>query len=575
MPTSSFAKITLALLLVAVGALRLWGIDFLLPQWREPDAQLVQHLRFARHEQADEESGYANAYPYVLPYVLRALPERAEAPGGPETLQEHLEACAQVYVETRTVIALVSLLAVPLTFFLARRFVSERWALFAAALYGASFLCQWFAQEARPHAAASATFLAAVVAALRLRSRPTWGNYVLAGVAAAIAVGSLHSGVAVLLAGLVAHFAREGRRAASDLAKLLAPVLLVALGIAVFYPFIMPWTEVAESTAVGESELGLQFGRHAISLDQFTFYGAYILGRTLISYEPVLVAGLGVALLASFAARARAGEHGSRGDLAVVLAYVVPYALILAAFDETFERFVTPLVPFLAVAVAWGLARLASNAVPLVQRLAFAFAASFLVVEAAGTVRLAWLRSRPDTMELAAEFVQRELSHERDPLFFSGLIELPIARSEDSLFAGERKRVSFSRWAKYQAHRRDDPLPTPRWTVRPIGASKALGFQTADSIAEDPDGFLRKLGTGVFVYGVEAASGHPADGLIYQRLRERGTLLFRCSPHASGAWSQCGLGFQDPLGDFPPMFPRVLTASALGPVIEIYRVERW
>jgi hypothetical protein len=404
---------------------------------------------------------------------VRLIPLVSNETTTPQTLQDHLDRCARPLLETRTLIALLSVLAVPLTFALARRFVADRWALLAAAFAGVSFLSQWFSQEARPHAAASIMFLLGVVAALRLRNRPTWSSYILAGIAAAIAVGSLHSGVIVLAAGIAAHFTRGGPRAARDHLKLLAPIGLVAVGLVIFYPFFFPWFEVGRSTPVEYQEGNVQFGRHTIALDQFTFGGARMIVRTLFYYEPVLLVGLAIALAALWFARRAPDTHSAthRGNLIVVASYVVPYTLVLAMFDETFERFLTPLVPYLALAVTWGLSRWASCSKAPIRFAAYGAAALLFGVELFGSMRLASLRAQPDTMELAARFVQEKFSPQSDTLFLFAKIDLPLARTRESMFNDGKKRRLFSRWAKYQGNRKGEPLPEPHWNVRFVEAS--------------------------------------------------------------------------------------------------------
>ncbi|MFM7296415.1 MAG: hypothetical protein ACKO4Q_04235, partial [Planctomycetota bacterium] len=144
----------LALVLVTA-ATRLTGIDFLEPQWTEQDSQLVQHLRHERTGNADEEAGYDDAYPYVLPYLLRAMPQFVHVETEPAALEQHIAVCKSLFTETRMFVALLSCLTIPLAFLLARRFVSPRWALFASALCAASLLTHYFSQQARPHAAAA------------------------------------------------------------------------------------------------------------------------------------------------------------------------------------------------------------------------------------------------------------------------------------------------------------------------------------------------------------------------------------------------------------------------------------
>ena len=568
------ASIALALLVALTLGVRLWGIEFLEPQWTEQDTQLVQHLRMERTGNADEESGFADAYPYVLPYLLRAMPQMTEVQDEPRTLEEHLAVCRSLFTETRRFVALLSCLTLPLAYVLARRFVSRGWALYAAALCSASLLTHTFAQQARPHAAAAPFMLLAVVAALRLRERPTWSNYALAGLAAALGVGVLHNGVAVVLAGLAAHFLRAGERRASDHLKLLVPIAIVATALPLFYPFFFSPSEQVEAAKLETSEVGVTFGRHVVDYEQFSFGGARTMLRTLANYEP----GLGVLLVLALglwivqrARRATQPEPAARGATLVVLAYVLPYGLVLASFNETFDRFLISLVPYAAVFAAWGLERATSvRGAPRIASIGLAALA--LALQATACVRLSWLRAEDDPMERAASYVAASFDPATTPLFVAPTIDLPLARTEESLFNKRGgRRIAYSRWAKYQAHRKDNPPPEPRWDIRYFGASKELGFQTADSIAEDPAGFLDALGPGIYVVDSGKLSGHPSERAFYEVVRARGELLWREAPHAEGPWRDTPISFQ-PMDAAPGVIWRVLTAASVGTPVEIYRV---
>jgi hypothetical protein len=578
-------RLALALLIALTGVVRLVGIDFLLPHWREQDAQLVQHLRFQRTETADHGSGFAHAYPYLFPYLLRMSPGIRPPPAEIDTLEEHLEAVSSFYVETRVLIALLSLLTVPLAFALARRFVGDRSALLAAALAAMSLLTHTFAQQARPHAAAASFFLLAVVAALRLREKPTLARYALGGGAAALALGALHSGVFALLPGLVAHWTREGPRRARDLGKLAAALALVALALPVFYPFFFPALSGEDYVPV-ESEGGeLQFGRHAIPWSHFNFRGARIVLETFAIFEPGLCALLALALVAWLvrgsavepAARIGPAAQGERrhGALAVALAFAVPYALVLIAYEDTFDRFAIPLVPYAAVLAAWGVEKLRRRAGGA-ARIAAALASLALLAQAAGCLKLSWLRARPDTMELATAWVQANASPERDKLFVSPSLELTLARTEESLSREDEKKIAFSRWAKYQtqllSQRRGRPLPPPRWNVRYLGLARDLGFDSAAAVADEPERFLAALGPGLFVVNASRLWGHASETRVYERLHEGAELLYRAAPHDDGPWRTVGLEFQ-PMDDASSVYARVMTARAIGPAVEIYGVE--
>lgn len=564
----------LALLVLWTLGMRLVGIDFLEPQSTEQDAQLVQHLRIERTGNADEESGYTDAYPYLLPFLLRAMPQLIEVAQTPQTLEEHLATCKALFTETRMFIALLSCLTIPLSFLLARRFTSPPWALFASALVSASVLTHTFAQQARPHAAAAPFMLLAIVAALRLRASPSWANYVLAGLAAALGVGVLHNGAAVVLAGLAAYFLREGPRRASDHLKLLVPVALVAIGLWLFYPFFFAASNPDIAAKMERTADGVTFGRHTVDFAQFSFGGTLTILRTLAAYEPGLGVLLAIALVAWFLGRRKADASPLSRDAWVVLAYALPMGLVLASFDETYDRFLIPMLPYLATFAAFGLERCANSALaPALRRSLVAFALVALAIQALACAKLSWLRAKDDPMEQAATWVSASFDPATTPLYVAPTIDLPFARTDESLFnkRGQR-RIAYSRWAKYQGHRKGNPLPEPRWNVTYIGASKELGFQTADSIAENPQGFLDALGPGIYVLAAGRLAGHPSERAFYDAVRERGELLWRAAPHDSGPWRDASIPFQ-PMDIAPAVIWRVLTASAVGPPVEIYRVE--
>jgi 4-amino-4-deoxy-L-arabinose transferase-like glycosyltransferase len=77
----------------------------------------------------------------------------------------------------------------------------------------------------------------AVAAAVRLRRRPDLTGYLLCGLTGALAVGSLQSGVAVLLPFAAAFALRERAERRWLEPKLLIPLSLMALSVRGFWPF--------------------------------------------------------------------------------------------------------------------------------------------------------------------------------------------------------------------------------------------------------------------------------------------------------------------------------------------------
>ena len=84
-------------------------------------------------------------------------------------------------------------------------------------------------------------------------------------------------------------------------------------------------------------------------LDQFDGRGFVNLARVLASFEPLLA----LCALAGVLAWAF-GRRGLTRDALVVLAYVVPYTLVIGAYARTYERFVVQLLPFALVLRAVG-----------------------------------------------------------------------------------------------------------------------------------------------------------------------------------------------------------------------------
>src|SRR5262249_33661153 len=156
-------------------------------------------------------------------------------------LEEHLARAARVRLDVRIVIALASVLAVPATYLLARRFLEPAWSLLAATWMAASFLVSWFAQQERPHAAAASFYVLTVVAALALRERPRPATLALACLGTAASLGSLQSGIFVVPSVLAALWLADRGPTSRSLAfRAIGTVVLlvtVVASIRVFYPF--------------------------------------------------------------------------------------------------------------------------------------------------------------------------------------------------------------------------------------------------------------------------------------------------------------------------------------------------
>ena len=589
------SRTELALILAALFAgtlfLRLRGIDWMLPHRVEPDAHLASQLEGFRAGRTDWGDGVDySKYPHLLARLLQPFPglERPERLGAAALAPElgpHLRRASGAVLEMRVLVALLGSALAPLTFLLARRFLSSGWSLLAAGFVATSLLNQHYAQQARPHAAAATLALAAVLAALRLRGRPTPGAYLLAGGAAALALGGLHSGVAALFPLAAAHFLAERGERGSGAARWLARPLLAALPVAaalwLFYPFLFsgdsPPGDVAQGSALEAGAGGLTQSAHTIQWSQFDGAGFQRVLWTLISYEP---AGLALALLGIAAGlagwvrfRGPAPGPGAGRDLAVVLSYAVPYALVIGLFSVTYQRFVLPLLPFLACAAAAGTARLAGWLPHRVGR--GVLVAAVLVWPAWTTWRLGSLRKAPDTLERAASWIAEHTLRGVTRTVVSPGYDLPLARRPEAVRADEGlpRGIRPELWMDYQTR-----LLDARGPQLPLFESGHLVFRLPVRgrrelvrLTRRPAEFLGSLGAERVVVPVIEKQRNTVAWLLREDARQRGELLARFSPEKTEALWVHPFDFrEEPYGDPMHFGLRVLRANAIGPTVEVY-----
>ena len=609
------------------------GLDHGLPHAVEPDSECARQVEVFRGERRRGPNASTLAtYPHLLARAtLLAFPAPTpldELP--PLGLEAHLRRASASFLDTRRASALISTLVVPATFLVAVRFVGPGGALFAAALAGLSLLGVSFGQQARPHAPAAALAVLAVAAAMRLARRGDLAGWALVSAAAALAVATLQSGVAVLGAVAGAHLrGRRDRLGHPDRlgtpARWLEPRALclpaaLTAALVLAYPFVLE--EVLEggaseepSDAAERGEDGIDVRRegqtlwiaeHNLELDRFDGGGFARVGRTLVRYEPallvLLVPALAALALGRSVSRGRVrGPARSGGELAAVLGYAVPYALALGLYGETFERFVLPLVPFLAVLAAAGLERLPRRGAVALGALALAFTV-------ATSARLAWLRSQPDTFERAAGWVARELGPDAavylsplpNPVHGDSSLELPLPRTGAALDGpGGAHPGRYGIWTRYQ-----DRLPETAWAA---GASRfdlrwlvwsrgragvPAGVEALAFLREHPASFFEQLelpaGADALWFAVEDHRGRPENAtelLLQDALARFGERVARSTPErpdpadeGAGASDEPTLpfGYQDrdeEGGRWPNVALRALTARATGPAIDIWRVD--
>ncbi len=619
--TRRTAAILVALLTLAALAQRFVGIGYMLPHQPEPDAVIVwQAAWFERPADAppDDNVQMAPFYPYLLSRVLAALPghsyRRVLPPDRP--IAEHLAAASEPYLRGRILIALMSVIAIPGTYRLARAFLSRGWSLAAAAFFATSLLDLSYAQQARPHCASCSLSLLAVLAALRVARKPTLGALVVACAAAFLAIGALHNGVFVLPSlALAIWFARERRwfglvLAATAFAAALAvwypflfragvfvlPLLVLAIGLAIACVRRRRWVDlgIVAAFAIGAllvclprlfrfdifkpDEGGqIDVGGQTVEWGFVSLQGFVRIVRGLWGYDPILLvlggAGWIAALVALFSRGPRALPGALPGARAafVVGAFPVAFLAVWGVLATVWPRFTIQLLPYLALGAALSLRSVLPRLLPrgLAPR-ARAVAVVTLVlvllaVPAGAGIQLVRLRAREDTQVEAARWIERNARREDDVIATNFLLTLPLFAERGAI---EALPVWFrGPWEQYQLAL-PPGAPLPAWKLRPIFRRGFL-LDTVLSVEEtqrvlDEEGprwavvvvpTAQAVAMDETREAVRARAGHPVDAFLPFDLE-----------HTQLLGSGFELGFH--------ALERVIESSAWGPPIEIYRLGK-
>jgi hypothetical protein len=580
------------LCLVALGAaLRLRGIGYLLPTVTQLDGSVIVHQveTIRAGTSGAEDDQMAAYYPHLLARATALLPDPGRVGVGPaRELAEHLKLASAQWVQARTVSVLLALLVVPGTFWLARRFLTSGWALLAAALCTTSLLHVVFSSQERPHGTATSFGLLAVIAAVRLRHSGRALDYLLAGAAAGLAIGSLHYGAFVLLSFVAAVVLRDRstertsvlqRLASSAIvaAKVLAALAIIAACIYWLYPFHFAGKKGFLSLQEVGGERALNLSGQPLFLEKFNGSGFASMVSNGWSYDPVLFVSA-IAGVALFVWRSRQGwrwiERGQQKDLAVVLAHALPYFLVLGMYAETWERFLLPLVPYAACASAFA-AKTVLEALSRRWHLDPAHTARVTLIGAVlpvlaliPAVEVGAARSAPSTLACAAAWI-REHARVDDPIVVVPYVDLPLLHADEAL-AENSKRPWMSNWIRYQMKLEPAEKAGPRYELYVVPKPR---LEALRALADDPMAYFRELGARYVV--IEIGSGDEAN-LEHARaaLQSECELVYRVTPERVDRGGSTAFFQRHLAGALTrPFFAFVFDAARMGPTLEIYRLK--
>jgi hypothetical protein len=331
---------------------------------------------------------------------------------------------------------------------------------------------------------------------------------------------------------------------------------------------------------------GLALSGHRIQLAAFNGAGFPIVLQSLWSYEPVLtlLAALGALVAGAGWVARRTQRTGAPGDrtaagwrmwfagresLAVVLAYVVPYTLVLGAYANTYQRFVIPLLPFLAVLAAWGLFATCSYAYGRRGHwLAAGIGIAACGFQAQAVRGLVQARARPDTSARAAAWITRHLDPTRERIALGPLVDLPLWRTGESLGAQPVDLDTLLPWVRHQRSARRPPPQA--WDLRHIATGRR---EARAALIADPAACVRAGGATYAVIDVFSDPIRQYQSLVCAGVAQGGRRVARFAPQSPDRGDDRPLGFQDDHFEWrPSWFARALRARTTGPVLEIWQL---
>jgi hypothetical protein len=526
----TISALTVALLCALGLTLRLHGLDYLLPQRMNRDGLVIVHqaeiLRTHSPHPTTPDMWWT-LYPQLIARTVSLLPDDTTERAHASTLAEHL-ACANFpWVQVRLVSVLFSILCIPLTYLLARHFQSRLASLLAAGLIATSLFHLHVSTQEKPHATVATFILLSVLAALRLKRKPDITSYLACGLSAALAISSLHDGLAVLLPITAACMRRSKSTRRASIAWLAATLAIILLAVRIAYPFLFEITRTNTASSLHADTSSLDFGEQHLRFRYFDGTGLKRAITLFANCDPLLslLALIGIAAWLASAFRLREYWQRARcGDLAIVLAFVAPFFLVLALYADTQGRFATPLLPFAACAASYGVTRLVQSL--RTPKLEPACAAIVLAVASLPAFRMYAIRSEPDTFELAAH----EIEHTVDPndrIVILPYVDIPLFHGADAL-AEDAKVPWRTIWVQYQSQLGARERNGTAYEIRVMPGDRP---QAREALDADPFAYFREHATRYVV--LEGFDDDPLLASVRQALRDKSELVARISPLAN------------------------------------------
>ncbi|HLE42548.1 MAG TPA: glycosyltransferase family 39 protein [Methylomirabilota bacterium] len=550
--------------LLVVGALaRIWGNDYGLPHTYHPDEGHIVN-RAIRFHGGDLDPKFFN-WPSLYMYVLSAVY------GVVFGLRGVVAAFSQdpipFYLIGRTLTALMGTATIAVLYVLAAEAYGVTVGLLAGLFLTVNLLHIRDSHYITTDVPLTFLITVALLFVFRYWREGRRRDALWSGLFAGLAASMKYPGGLVLLPLVLAHGLRPGT-AGGVRAWLPSPGLVLAGGFALVGFLVgTPYAVLTPVAFVGGvlSELRevhtVQFGNEAdMSAYLFHLLHSFPEGMGV----PLFLLGLGGVGLALL-------RHGRRE--VILLAFPLPYFLVIGSWSSRFERYTLPLLPFLALLAALCLVALATwirdRGLRLLARpgaivrpgLGLTVAATLLVApELARIAEWQLLLGRPDTRVLAGEWIEREIPNgariAMEPYS-------PAIRLSPAMVRAERQRLGDTVAAQIARHRFDQFL------ARSAGQAEQ-GYWLFRLNAYDLGWLAERRVEYVVLSGFtyqryqRACDRYPEACRFYAELERRATLVYAIESGTSGQalW----------VGDIYSPLTRLSERARPGPPIKIYRL---
>lgn len=544
-------------------ALRVWGLPYGLPHFVHPDEGIVVPvaMRFLTGDPNPHFFNWPTLYMYALAGVFAVYGVALRLTEGVSAVAAFVRDPAGFYVLARAVAALLGTVTVGLTYVAGLRLGGRAIGLAAAFFLAVNLQHVVDSHFATTDIPVTCLVLATVLATggywERGRARDAFFSGLLGGLAAA----AKYNGGLVGAVFVVAHLLRARATGAPWRAVLGSRAIPVWLGGALLgFLAGTPFAALAprEFARGLFGELGaistVQLGNEG-DLPGLLFHLLHSLPQAM-GVALLLAAGLGLVV----ALQRRAPQDW------LLLAFPLPYLLIIGTWASRFERYAVPLLPFASILAALGLATLTDR---WLRRLAparrgVAFAVAAVLVAAPVFARVLYfelLLTRPDSRELAGAWIERNVSPGARVAIEP--YSLPIAGSVVDQVRGLHRATSPQ--VNIPARlRRSQPEASPTGGIR-VYALGAFEFEYDLDVLRAHRIDYVVLSSFMSKRYVDACGTFPVACRFYRDLAARAALVYEVRPIAEDRplW----------VGDIYAPASQVFARERPGPIIKIYRLS--